>query len=111
VPVPALAPVWYASVKLGSGGGRSECGLRRNSSNSASVVLSAWVLLQLSRAFLLFIDVFKGYFSGECFLKCLAFACLFCVDNNRLNSEWKGVDVERNQKAGREGCNAAMEFN
>ena len=53
-------------VCLGEAGewGRKECGLRRN---SASVVLSAWVLLQVSGGLPAFIDVFKGYFSGEFF--------------------------------------------
>jgi hypothetical protein len=83
---------------VGEEGVSVECGLRSCKCGAFSLGTFAgfWGLPA-------FIDVFKGYFSGEFLLNCLAFACLFSVDNNRLNSEWKGVDVERNQKAGWEG--------
>ena len=66
-------------VCLGEAGewGRKECGLRRN---SASVVLSAWVLLQVSGSFQLFIDVFKGYFKwGVFFLKWPLHVCFLWI--------------------------------
>lgn len=73
LPVPVLSVCLGEAQDWGEEG--ESVGLMKRNSATASVMLSAWVPLQVSGAFLLLYLVFIEYFSGQCFLlKCLAFA-------------------------------------